>query len=838
VTAMLSVRLRAWMSWGSVSRYPLMTAAIAVLGSTPVMAQESTPPQQLIDNYCVKCHDQEHWKGGLALDAMDPHDAAADPDVWEKVARKLRTGMMPPAGEKRPDKAGYESLISYLETRLDAGAAAHPNPGRPSAVHRLNRTEYINAIRDLLALEVDGESLLPADEAGAGFDNNAKILSLSAMLMERYLIAARQISRTAVGDPTLRAMTTAFETPKAGLQADRESENLPFGSRGGLAVKYGFPLDGDYTIKIRLQRTKGIEGPRIIGLGEPRQLDVRLDGKRIKLFHIGGEKDLNPEQVEEGLEVRFPAKAGTRLVGVTFLDEDLVPEGMLRPLRADLQEKGWGPRDDSARPPGVELVSISGPQNARGATTTASRSKIFACRPKDAPDEERCATQILSKLARQAYRRPVTAADVDGLLKYYKVGRDAQKNGNRFEEGVRVALEAMLTSPDFLFRIELDPPQVQGAAQSAYRISDLELASRLSFFLWSSIPDEELLDLAAAGQLQNPQVLQQQVQRMLADSRSKTLADNFFGQWFGLRAVKTHMPDVILFPDFDDDLREAFEKETDLLFSGMLREDRSVLELLSADYTYVNERLARHYGIPNVYGSQFRRVTLEDENRWGVLGKGAVLMITSLPNRTSVVLRGKWILDNILGAAPPPPPPGTPAFPEDKNTDLKRLTSRQKLEQHRTDPKCSVCHSQMDPLGFAFESFDAVGEWRKEEAAPIIASPEMPVVHNPVDASGVLPDGTRISGPAQLRKALLRTPESFVHIVTDRLLTYALGRELDYYDAPAIRKITHDAAAGDYRWSSIILGIVNSTPFQMRAPAPSGPQLEASEKPKIQANLR
>lgn len=814
-----------------------MIAAIGLLGSLPVLAQEVPPPQHFIDHYCVECHDQVNWKGGLALDVMDPQEPAMDAEVWEKVVRKLRTGLMPPAGKPRPDKAGYKSLVTYLETKLDAGAAAAPNPGRVAAVHRLNRSEYSNAIRDLLAVDVDGESLLPADESGAGFDNNGETLSVSAMLMERYLIAARQISRVAVGDPTLRPVTATFHTPEKSLQARRAGEDLPFGSRGGLAVKYNFPLDGDYSIKIRLQRTKGIEGPRIIGLGAPHQLDVRLDGKRVKLLNIGGEKDLTPDKVEESLEVRFPAKAGTRLVAVTFLNEDLAPEGMQRPPDADFHLKGWGPRDDSKRPPGVESVSISGPGNARGATSIPSRDRIFVCRPKAARDEDACARQIISRLAHQAYRRPVTAADVDALFKYYQAGRNAQKDGNPFDEGVRMAVEAMLVSMDFLFRMELDPPEVQGAAQGPYRISDLELASRLSFFLWSSIPDEELLAVAEAGKLQNPQLLQQQVRRMLADSRARTtLVDNFFGQWLGLRGVKTHTVDIINFPEFDDDLREAFHQETNLLFSSMLREDRSVLELLSANYTYVNERLARHYGIPDVYGSQFRRVTLADENRWGILGKGAILMITSLPNRTSPVLRGKWVLDNVLGVPPKPPPPDTPPFPEDKATDFTRLTQRQKLEQHRADPKCAVCHTQMDPLGFALANFDPVGQWRKAEVVPILKSPEMPIARSEIDSSGTLPDGTALNGPAELRKVLLHSPENFLQIVTGKLLTYSLGRGLDYYDAPAIRKIVRDAAANDYRWSSIIQGIVASTPFQQRNPQP-GPDSEASATPKLEASL-
>jgi mono/diheme cytochrome c family protein len=788
-------------------------------GSPPVSAEQSAESgaaarkgHALFEKYCFDCHNTVDWAGGLAFDTLSFSDIPAEAETWEKIVRQLRTRSMPPAGKPRPNADSYDSFAGFLETQLDAAAAAKPNPGRPAAVHRLNRAEYTNAIRDLLALDVDGESLLPADEAGAGFDNSGQILSVSALLMERYLIAARQISRTAVGDPTLRPVARTFVAPSTDLQTARQSEDLPFGSRGSMAVKYDFPLDGEYVVKIRLLRTKGIEGPRIIGLGEPRQLDVRLDGTRIKLFTIGGEKDRTPEQVEESLEARFSAKAGTRLVGVTFLDEALAPEGMLRPQLAEAQIKGWGPRDDSRRPPGVESVSINGPFNAHVPASTPSRDRIFVCHAQN----EACAKQILSNLARRAYRRPVTDADIEPLLAHFRTGRDAQQDGNAFDAGIRMALEGILVSPDFLFRFELDPPQATAAVT---RINDVELASRLSFFLWSSIPDEELLQLAIAGKLQNPSVLEQQVRRMLADPRSAALVDNFFGQWLGLRNVKSQAPDTIAFPEFDDALRAAFEQETALLFASMLREDRSVIELLSADYTYVNERLARHYGIPNVYGSRFRRVTLTDENRWGILGKGAILLVTSLPNRTSPVLRGKWVLENVMGAPPPPPPPNVPPFPESKDTDFTRLTVRQKLEQHRANPNCAACHARMDPVGFAFDNFDPVGHWRNVETEVVLASPELPILYNPIDASGQFLDGRQFHGPAELRRILLQNPASFAHVVAEKLLTYALGRGLEYYDQPAIRTIVRNAASDDYRWSSLILEIVKSAPFRMRASA-------------------
>ena len=767
------------------------------------------------------------------LDKLDVEKVNEDAQVWEKVIRKLRTGAMPPAGMPRPDKAAYDSLASYLETALDSAAAAKPNPGPPVAVHRLNRAEYTNAIRDLLALEIDGESLLPADESGSGFDNSADVLSVSPMLMERYLIAARQISRLALGDPTIRPLVTTYQVPTSSLQDERASEDLPFGSRGGIAIRHNFPVDGEYVLKIRLQKTRGIEGARIMGLGEPHQLDVRLDGERVKLFTVVGERDLRPEQVEAGLEVRFPAKAGTRLVGVAFLDESLAPEGMLRPPLVKMQIDGWGAKSDSKREPGVESVSIGGPYDAKEAGETPARRTIFVCHPSGVKDEELCAKQILSKLSRRAYRRPVTDADVERLLGFYKAGRDPQKNGGGFEAGIGMALQEMLVSPDFLFRIELDPPKV--ARGAAYRISDLELASRLSFFLWSSIPDDQLLDLAARGKLRDREVLQQQVRRMLADSRSKALVDNFFGQWLGLRSMRSQLPDEDAFPDFDEDLREAFQREMELFLASMLREDHSVVDLLSANYTFVNDRLARQYGIPNIYGSRFRRVTLADENRWGLLGKGSILTVTSSTNRTSPVLRGKWVLENILGTPPPPPPPNVPAFPENSDTDAKHLTVRQKMEAHRANPACAICHSRMDPLGFALENFDAIGSWRDTERIPIWSRPEIPIVSDPIDASGILPDGTKFQGPAELRKILLSHPEQFAAVVTEKLLTYALGRGAEYYDEPAIREILRDAAANNYRWSSLILGIVNSEPFQMKS-APL--QMKTPATAKTVAGLR
>jgi len=755
------------------------------------------------------------------LDRVDVENVSAAAPVWEKVVRKLRTASMPPAGMPRPDPASYDSLATYLETALDRAAASHPNPGRP-AVHRLNRAEYANAIRDLLAVEIDAASLLPADDAGHGFDNIADMLSVSPLLVERYLFAARRITRLALGDPDVRAFTENYDVSRHLVQGDRMSEDLPLGSRGGIAIHHTFPLDGEYTLTIRLQRNKD---NYIIGLAEPNLLDVRLDGARIKLFPVGGEHkgksgplysfilpdyrgDPDQEQYEltadESLKVRFPAKAGTRLVQVAFLNEIFEREGQVMPrqMRDELTASGF-----KGGPPAVDRVSISGPYNAKGMGETPSRAKIFVCTPTGAGDGEACARKVFTNLVHRAYRRPVTEVDLQVLLGFYNEG---YKDGG-FEGGIRTALQRMLVSPEFLFRIERDPPS-PAAPGEPYRISDLELASRLSFFLWSSIPDDELLTMAEGGKLKDPAVLQQQVQRMTGDIRLRALAENFAGQWLSLRNLRNISPDPKVFPDFDDNLREALREESELFFESMLREDHSVLDLLDADYTFLNERLARHYGIPDVFGSHFRRVGLRNEERKGLLGQGSVLTVTSYSNRTAPTIRGKWLLENVFGAPPPPPPPNVPSLTEEEGREGKVLTMRERLAQHRANPVCAACHDRMDPLGFALENFDALGKWRTSEGT------------TPIDPSGKLPDGTEFQGPAELRKILLGRREQFVITVTEKLLTYALGRGLEYYDQPVIRKIVRDAAPDGYRWSSLIEGIVNSTPFQMRR-SPGGEEV-------------
>jgi len=714
------------------------------------------------------------------LDTADVDHPGGNAAVWEKVLHKLRTREMPPPGVPHPDNVTYDSLANYLETALDQAAEARPNPGRPAA-YRLNRFQYANAIRDLIALDIDSASLLPGDDSGYGFDNVGDVLTVSPMLLERYLSAAGKISRSAVGDPSLSATSTEYQIPPATVQSERESDDLPIGSRGGIAVRHHFPLDAEYVIQVRLQRGK--DATTILGISRQRQLDIRLDGARTKLFTVGGQSRAEAENAQgksdDGLEVRIPVKAGPHLVAATFLKDTVKSEGVLDAA------------GNQAFFEGVGSVSIAGPYAAKGPGDTPSRRKIFVCRPRRQDQEEACATKIITTLARRAYRRPISKDEITALMIPYKSARD---HGG-FEEGIRLALQRILVSPGFLFRIEVDP--AKATPGSAYRVSDAELASRLSFFLWSSIPDDELLNLAERGKLKEPEVLEQQIKRMLADSRANTLVSNFVGQWLYLKNIEAVLPDPTAFPDFDENLRVAFARETELFFESMLREDRSLLDLLRADYTFLNERLARHYGIPGIHGSQFRRVTLTNEERKGLLGQGSVLTVTSYPNRTSPTLRGKWLLENLLGSPPPPPPPNVPSLKEDKDVSL--LTMRQRMERHQASPVCSSCHSRMDPLGFALENFDGLGRWRAG-----------------IDSSGVLPDGTKIDGPVGLRNVLLSKKDEFVTTATERLLTYALGRGVEAFDMPAIRKIVPDAGSGDYRWSSLIMGIVKSLPFQMR----------------------
>jgi hypothetical protein len=713
---------------------------------------------------------------------------------------------MPPEGMPRPDESTYDAFAGYLEAQLDRAAAAHPNPGRP-VLQRLNRVEYTNAVRDLLAVDIDGETLLPADDSRHGFDNIGDVLTVSPALLERYLSAARKITRLAIGESDVAPAVETYTVPKYYQQEDRMNEDLPFGSRGGIAVRHHFPLAGEYVVKVRLQRNSR---DYIRGLFEPHQLDVRLDGARLQLFTIGGEnhgrsapifsnnamgdreQDIYERTADDTLEVRFHAEAGPQLVGVNFLKETSMPEGRLRTRMSKYDIHNF-----KGGEPGVAGVSIGGPYDAQGMGETPSRRSIFVCRPATVQDEEPCAREILSRLARRAYRRPVTDKDIRTLLKFYQ-----SRRSQGFEAGIGAGLERILVGPEFLYRVEKDPANV--APDTAYPISNFELASRLSFFLWSSLPDDQLLDLAERGRLTEPEVLEKEVRRLLKDRRSSALVSNFAAQWLQLRSLRAINPDQDVFPYFDENLREAFRQETELFFESLLREDRSILELLSADYTFLNERLARHYGIPDVYGSHFRRVELKGEERRGLLGKGSILAVTSYANRTSPVLRGKWVLENILGTPPPPPPPDIPSLVE-TSEDGKALSMRQAMEEHRANPVCASCHNVMDPLGFAMENFDGIGSWRTRDAG------------DSIDSSGVLPDGTSFHGPAELQQVLLEGKrEEFVATATERLLTYALGRGVEAYDAPAVRSIIREAATSDYRWSSLFVGIVKSTPFQMR----------------------
>ena len=789
-------------------------------------AEQSSPLRPVLNRYCVGCHNDRLLTADLSLESMDAVHVAEGAAVWEKVIRKLRSGAMPPPRRPRPEPAVVENVLAWLEAELDAAAARNPDPGRTDSVHRLNRAEYRNAIRDLLALDVDVTSLLPADSADEhGFDNIASMLSVSPTLLDRYLSAARRLSRLAVGLPPSAPATEEY---RVRLEQDEYlGEDLPFGSRGGAAIRHRFPVDGEYVIDVRLYRQLF---DVVVGLGSPHEVEIRVDGERILSSVVGGEEtggappagfvgDIfgSPEweryarNADAGLEVRFPARAGWRLVTVSFLGRPTeVEDGVPHPPR-------YPERDESLESnPWVHTVAIRGPYEVLGPGDTPSRRKIFTCRPAAPREEESCAERILTALAGEAYRRPASGREVATLLRFFREGR---RDGT-FDDGVQFALERLLADPKFLFRIEREPVDI--ASGTVYPVSDLDLASRLSFFLWSSIPDAELLGAAARGELSAPDQLERQVRRMLADDRAQALVDNFVGQWLLLRNLPSAAPDLNAFPDFDENLREAFDKETRLFVESMFREDRSVVDLLRANYTFVNERLARHYGIPHVYGSHFRRVTFgDDEPRGGLLGQGSFLTVTSYPNRTSPVLRGRWVLESLLGTPPPSPPADVPGLP-DRGADGRPASVRERLERHRESPACATCHAPMDPLGFALENFDAVGGWR-----------DVAEDGTPVDGSAVLPDGTRFRGPAGLRAFLVGQRRQFVEAMTEKLLAYALGRRIEYTDRPTVRGIVQEAAASDHRLSEIVLGIVRSPAFQLRraAPAPSPTRSAAAANP-------
>ncbi len=744
----------------------------------------------LVDEYCTTCHDETEKEGGLALDGVVLQDVSRHPDVWEKVVRKLRARQMPPVGKKdRPDEAAYDAVIASLEASLDRAAAAHPNPGRTATLRRLTRTEYQNAIRDLLALDVDAASLLPADEASYGFDN-VTVGDLSPTLLDRYVSAAEKISRLALGrggrspgGDTIRIQPD--------LTQEAHLDGLPLGTRGGAVVAYTFPMDGDYDIQVRLTRDRD---EHVEGLTEPHDLELLIDKARLRVFPLTPpQRAADHASADQHLTIRVPVKAGPHGLGVAFLKKpSLLLETTRRPYQAHFNSYRH-PRIQ----PAVYSISIVGPYGEAAPGDTPSRRRIFGSQATTRGQDERAAARILTTLMKRAYRRPVTAADLAGPMALFEKSR--AESG--FDAGIEMALSSILVSPHFLFRLEPDPAGITPG--TPYRVSDVELASRLSFFLWSSIPDEELLDVAIAGRLHEPAVIERQVRRMLADDRSRALVTNFASQWLHLRNLASITPDMRLFPDFDDNLRQAFRQETELFVASVFREDRSVLDLLRADYTFVNERLARHYGIPHVYGSHFRRIALDKKSeRGGLLRQGSVLTVTSYATRTSPVVRGKWVLDNLLGVPPPPPLPDVPALKD--NTVDGHLTVRKRLAEHRSNKACAGCHNLMDPIGLSLERFDAVGRRRSVEEGVAI------------DASGGLPDGSRFADVDGLEAALLRRPDLFVGAFTEKLLTYASGRGMEYYDAPAVRTIVREARARNFPISSIVLGVVKSQPFHMR----------------------
>jgi hypothetical protein len=775
---------------------PILLGVLAIL---PGRVDAATAPEAgaVIGKYCATCHSPQLHTAGLVLDPAAISHVQTDAERWEKVIQKLRSGSMPPPGAPRPDLSTCASVAAFLETELDRASVARPNAGKLPPLHRLSRTEYQNAVRDLLALgplpkEMDYSLLLPPDNSSSGFDNIADLLFVSPTAMESYLGAAEKISRLAVGDPAIPPMVNIYQISGELEQVSRVA-GLPAGTRGGLLIRSQFPLDGEYLIKVLLTGASDTD----------QKLEITVDGERAQLASVpsgGGRGGRGAAAGDAGsggggrgsrkpLEFRIPVKAGPRAVGVTFLERDEVrDEEVLRP-----RLRSTGPEV------ALETVTIGGPYNSKGPGDTTSRQRIFICRPASPSEEEPCARRILTALERRAYRRPVSPADVRSLMPFYVAGR--AEGG--FDLGIERALQRLLVSPQFLFRIERDPA---GAAPgTSHPVSDVELASRLSFFLWSSIPDDELLNLANEGRLRQPGVLEKQVRRMLADPRSESLVTNFAEQWLYLRDLDSRKPNEILFADFDESLRDAFRKETDLFLDSVLRGNGSILDLLSANYSFVNERLAKHYGIPNIHGSEFRRVTFPAGSpRGGLLGQGSILTITSYATRTSPVNRGKWVLQNLLSAPPPPPPPDVPALKTEGKEAGRTLTMREAMVQHRAMPACAGCHSRMDPIGFAMENFDAVGRWRDRDG------------DSPIDVSGIFPNGEKFDGMAGLKAALLRHPEEFVSTVSRELLMYAIGRNVQYFDEPAVRAVVREGARNNYTFASLVLGVVDSVPFRMR----------------------
>ncbi|MEE2964073.1 MAG: DUF1592 domain-containing protein [Acidobacteriota bacterium] len=754
------------------SRPVSLLLCLSAISASPGQAQSSGELlESTTDRYCVSCHNDRTRTAGLTLESMDSDDVAAQAPVLEKVLHKLRAGEMPPAGRSGPDAATTANLVSWLETQLDRVAADRPDPGAP-AIHRLNRAEYGNAVRDLLGLDLDHARDLPADDSGYGFDNISDVLTVSPLHIEKYIAAARRVSRQAVGTLAPRPVVERYSTPRGTV--DEAIGRLPPHERGGTLFHHYFAFDAEYVIRVR------VRGRRAPGMPAPK-LDVRVDGRRARLF----DADFDGQEAEQGtrnFELRLPVSAGDHEIAAGFLTELAYSEA-----------GGATDTNDFS----VDYVLVEGPYDPTGVGDTASRRRIFVCRPATVEDEAPCARRIMSSLARRAYRRPVTTADIDPLMGLFAIGRS---DGASFEAGIEMALSGVLVSPNFLFRAPETPDG--GQPGTVYALSDIDLASRLSFFLWSSIPDEELLQLAETGQLSDPGVRAKQVARMLADPKAASLVENFGGQWLHLRNVADWMPDPERFDEFDDSLRYAFQRETELFLEHLIRDDASVLDLIDADYTFLNERLAGFYGIDGVEGGYFRRVSLAGSARGGILTHGSVLMVTSYPTRTSPVLRGKWVLENLLGAPPPPPPADVPALADSAETSAGNL--REALEQHRANPACAVCHARLDPIGFALENFDAVGTFRTEDDGVT------------VEASGALPDGTVIDGPQGLRDVLLARRHEFVEALADRLLTYALGRGLESYDRPAVREIRRRTESSDYRFSALVEAVIDSVPFRLR----------------------
>lgn len=782
------------MTFRNSTRLKGLTAACLLAGAAQgALAQANAQAQnQLIQDFCVKCHNDEDWAGSLDLSFVDVSNAAAEAETWEKVMRKFKGSMMPPLGNDRPTQAQQDAFIEWVTHAIDSANLANPDPGK-SSLHRLNRTEYGNAVRDLLGLTVDIREYLPADDEGYGFDNIADVLRTSPSLLEQYLSASRKISELAIGDTRITPISKVYRTPPD--QPQQHIPGLPLGTRGGILIEHNFPVDGEYQFNNYL--TRNIVG-YMTGLEWPHIFEISIDGELVFSAQVGGPEDnlANDTNFAEAadaidlrLQTRIPVQAGLHKVAVTWQQKNAAETHEPLELHTrdlDLQNMNGLPT--------LDYTDIIGPFNVSGAGDTASRKHIFTCYPENAAAAPDCAEEILSTIGRRAYRRPLDDADMNLIFSFYEDGA----NEGGFELGIQSALRFILTSPEFLFRSEPDPEGV--APGEVYALSDLALASRLSFFLWSSIPDDELLDLAARRQLSNPEVFDKQVERMLQDPKAVALVDNWAAQWLFLRNLKSINPDTRAFPNFDDKLRDAFYTETSMFIQNIIRHDRPVTELMTADYTYVNDRLAQHYGIPNIYGSHFRRVEHSNPDRRGLLGHGSVLTVTSYPNRTSPVLRGKWVLENILGSPAPTPPPNVPALDE----QLTAVSVRDRLIQHRQDPVCAGCHAVMDPLGFSLENFDAIGRFREKDESGAI------------DATGNLADGTPVIGARSLQQALMEKPEYFVDTVTEKLLTYALGRGLEAQDMTFVREITRQAEDDDYRFSALVKGIVHSVPFRMK----------------------